>query len=60
MEDKLDQLIAHAKFLEDLGDVFVKATEELKSVENKFTQEDLDKVFVEVDKFKEALTALKV
>ncbi len=59
---KLDELIAQAKSLEELGDKLLKATNELKdpaSAEDTFTQEELDAVLARVEDLKTALTALK-
>lgn len=61
--DKIDQLIAQAKTLKELGDAFVKATAELKAPatpgEDKFTQEELDAVLSKVENLKTALASLK-
>lgn len=60
---KLDELIASAKSLQELGESLVKATQALKDpavpTEDTFTQKELDAVLAEVDELKVALTALK-
>lgn len=61
--EKLDALIAQAKSLQELGQALLEATQALDNTqtptEDTFTQKELDAVLAEVDKLKEALTALK-
>lgn len=59
-EDKLNELIAQAKSLSELGEAMLKATKDLKNpaTENTFTKEELDAVLKEVEELKVALTAL--
>lgn len=59
---KLDELIAQAKSLSELGTALLEATNALKEPpapgEDKFTKAELDAVLVKVDDLKAALSAL--
>lgn len=60
-QNKLDALVEQAASFKELADELLRATKELKGPlvsGDGFTKKELDAVMVEVDKLKQALTAL--